>query len=1233
MPLSTPEGPITPCTSSAEGHDHPYYFVAAGYRHADPKNRLLHRLCSWLNHAGHESWIITTDTHTKLWTPRLQDNVRAQHHAGNKCPIVVFCDEKLVSAAQLGTKVHYRFNIFSEQSTVAPQNDAAIFSWTGAQTAQQLRLPFLNLPSHADAVGVSDRSGCLVFADRYLAIGGATRDLPPDATRLTAADLLDEDALAAQLSKSATLYLYEPSVLSIVARAHGCAVVHIKDVKTWPEGLDDRNLGTHGLTEARHWQDSQQVKTWSAQAFLAEYCDHLKGWEYDLAHFVECTQLAASHTPMDKAWPEEVVLSLPPMEQDMQALARRADKIKQLRVNQQLAKWNERSTLREIDGEIYGGHVASGKLPALAAVVYADEDTNALADTLDSLGNSLLQPSELTIVSSQPSPFGDGQVEGMVWVQLPPDWLDLAALPAQTTGPLAHIQAPWVMTIKAGASFQPNCLLEFAITARDTTATVLYADDDVIVEGKPQYPHFKPHTNVEWLRSTNYLGDAVLLQTRAWKKHPENHRFEGVYAFALRALETQGKTGLCHLDTLLVHGSGQLSDTQLAAEQAQVQAHLARLQLKADVQPGSQRGLRLIAYAADAQRVSMVVPCATQTGYLGCLLQSMATHFSPLLHEVLVVADHDFAERVQQAVNEATVPFGVRVVAIANQPYSHARALNAGASQATGNVLLFADDDTEVVHSGWLEPLCGLFAQGDVAGVAPRLLRPGSPDPVICAGPVFLGLGGLMTAYCGEAGNVLESGPYGRMQAAQDVSAFASHFFLVNARHFKLLGGFDEATFPLVLPVVDFALRANAKGLRHVWSPQVSVLHQGGKTLEEQKRLPENVLAMHQSELRERRSLVARWTQALGSDPCYNRNLSLAHPFDLEQDIVIDWQTSRKDRPRAVALPLSSGSGQYRVIEPLNALQDEGRAQSCVVFPINRDVARVPTSIELVRSGLDRLVVQNAIGDLQLARMEEYRVNIPGLGIIHMLDDLFGNLPGKHHLHNYHKREGNARLRRSLELSDRLVVTTEPLKDYYEAFVAETRVIPNSLVESTWFDLPVTRRERKGKLRVGWAGAQQHLGDLDMIQAVVAHFGQAVDWVFMGMCPPSVQPHVKEVHPFVSINVYPQTLANLDLDIAIAPLEDNHFNTCKSNLRLLEYGAMGWPVVCSDVYPFRTDDPPVMRVSNDAGDWISALEKLIDSENLRSKLGSQLNHWVKTRYALGVHTDAWFNAIFDPIKR
>lgn len=170
---------------------------------------------------------------------------------------------------------------------------------------------------------------------------------------------------------------------------------------------------------------------------------------------------------------------------------------------------------------------------------------------------------------------------------------------------------------------------------------------------------------------------------------------------------------------------------------------------------------------------------------------------------------------------------------------------------------------------------------------------------------------------------------------------------------------------------------------------------------------------------------------------------------------------------------------------------------------------------------------------------------------------------------------------------------------------------------------------QRQRLRVGWAGAAQHLGDLRLVEQLVRELAGEVDWVFMGMCPDELRPYVKEFHRFVSYKDYPAKLANLDLDIAIAPLEDNPFNACKSNLRLLEYGAMGWPVVCSDVYPFRTDDPPVLRVLNQHQAWMEALRPLLQDAALRRRQGQALHDWQQRHYQVQSHVDAWFHAIFD----
>jgi glycosyltransferase involved in cell wall biosynthesis len=214
----------------------------------------------------------------------------------------------------------------------------------------------------------------------------------------------------------------------------------------------------------------------------------------------------------------------------------------------------------------------------------------------------------------------------------------------------------------------------------------------------------------------------------------------------------------------------------------------------------------------------------------------------------------------------------------------------------------------------------------------------------------------------------------------------------------------------------------------------------------------------------------------------------------------------------------------------------------------------------------------------------------------------------------------------ALTKSDRLIVTTQPLADHYRKYVSDVHIVPNTL-GSQWLGLRNLPKPRP-RLRVGWVGAGQHQGDLELINTVVHELAIEVDWVFMGMCTEEIKPLLKEFHGFVSIGDYPKKMSELDLDIAIAPIEDNFFNQCKSNLRLLEYGAMGWPVVCSDVYPYQSDNPPVVRVKNDPVEWVKAIRSLYDSK-LRHAKAEELHQWVMSRYRLEVKSKAWYQSIFE----
>jgi glycosyltransferase involved in cell wall biosynthesis len=252
---------------------------------------------------------------------------------------------------------------------------------------------------------------------------------------------------------------------------------------------------------------------------------------------------------------------------------------------------------------------------------------------------------------------------------------------------------------------------------------------------------------------------------------------------------------------------------------------------------------------------------------------------------------------------------------------------------------------------------------------------------------------------------------------------------------------------------------------------------------------------------------------------------------------------------------------------------------------------------------------------------------LPEIQIVQMVDDLLGEVPEKHPGRNFQVREGHQRMIRALKLSNRLVVTTETLQQHYRKYVPDVWLIPNAL-DKQWSGLRMPRSHRS-RLRIGWVGAGQHKGDLDLVAILVAELASEVDWVFMGMCTDEIKPHIKEFHSFVSIADYPRKMASLDLDIAIAPLEQNFFNECKSNLRLLEYGAMGWPVVCSDVFPYRSYDPPVLRCGNDVAEWLHALRSLMRDEAMRLSLGEQLHQWVQANFLLKNKAQDWMRAVFN----
>jgi len=144
---------------------------------------------------------------------------------------------------------------------------------------------------------------------------------------------------------------------------------------------------------------------------------------------------------------------------------------------------------------------------------------------------------------------------------------------------------------------------------------------------------------------------------------------------------------------------------------------------------------------------------------------------------------------------------------------------------------------------------------------------------------------------------------------------------------------------------------------------------------------------------------------------------------------------------------------------------------------------------------------------------------------------------------------------------------------------------------------------------------------------VIKELVNEVHWVILGACPEHLRPFVHEFHQGVAVDLYPAKLASLNLDLALAPLEDSFFNRCKSNVRLLEYGACGYPVICSNLEAYR-DGLPVKRVENRFESWADAIRAHANDLDAAAALGDYLqacvrHDWRLDEAALTAWRDSW----------
>ena len=311
----------------------------------------------------------------------------------------------------------------------------------------------------------------------------------------------------------------------------------------------------------------------------------------------------------------------------------------------------------------------------------------------------------------------------------------------------------------------------------------------------------------------------------------------------------------------------------------------------------------------------------------------------------------------------------------------------------------------------------------------------------------------------------------------------------------------------------------------------------------------------------------------------------------------------------------AGASSIYRMALPASALRQAGLATTVINYGL-------PTIKGAEAAKSDTVVMNNHYTDQLADAIKIYKKSKSFLA--YDFDDLYWNMDAANPNSSQFPSDMLQRLRKACAQVDIAIVSTPRLAEQVKKSLSfsddRIKIVRNTI--PNLFITTALAAKKKGvqhaKPRVGWAGGISHAGDLALLKDVVERTADRIQWVFMGMAP-ECSPSLYEFHNPVPFGEYPAKLASLDLDLALAPLADTEFNACKSDLRVLEYAACGFPVLASNSPAFEEVPEFLFRVVNNSADvWVQAITNLVlsgNNENLDIQ-AQQLHDWLKSNRLL-----------------
>ncbi|WP_250657395.1 glycosyltransferase [Alkalimarinus coralli] len=454
-----------------------------------------------------------------------------------------------------------------------------------------------------------------------------------------------------------------------------------------------------------------------------------------------------------------------------------------------------------------------------------------------------------------------------------------------TNAAIDQARGDYIVLLDHDDELTDDCLFELAKCIKRDNPDFIYSDEDKIdPDGSFTQPHFKPGWSPDTMMSTMYTCHVACIRKSLLNEVGGlRSQYDGCQDWDLVLRITEATNRISHIPKVLYHWriipasiAADLSAKPYALEASKnvrLDA-LKRRGLIGELEAVSQvDGYFNVVYDLQNEPlISIIIPTRDNVKVLRRCIESIFKKSSYRSFEIIILDNGSIEKECLDYFEEVSQQEDVSVIRH-DAPFNFSELNNIGAQEAKGELLLFLNDDTEVISADWLERMGGYAQLSHIGAVGAKLLYP-EGNKIQHAGVLNLQDGpghAFIRQDCDTPGY------YMRNLLEYNWLAVTGACLMMEAKKFHSVGTFNEA-FPVAYNDVDLCMRLCDQGLFNVVCQSVRLTHYESVSRGIDNIDPEKVARLK----RELQALNEAHPQYFQYDPFYSVNL---HPNGINFEV------------------------------------------------------------------------------------------------------------------------------------------------------------------------------------------------------------------------------------------------------------------------------------------------------------------------------------------------------------